>query len=366
MKTKRFLKWIAASLTALMLALGLGFTALAYVSIDNSRETSLTVQFEKEGAGFANVQFRIYRVAEVSDMAEFTLTGDFAGYPVSLEDLDSSGWRALAQTLDAYVGRDSLAPFKTAVTDAAGKAAFEHLPVGLYLVTGDRYEEGDHTYIPEAFMACLPGLGQETDEWIYDMTAACKYNSDQDSGEDGSLSRKVLKVWNDDGHESKRPESIRVQLLKDGQVYDTVTLNAENNWRHTWSDLDKDSNWEVTEYDTPSGYTVSVDRQGITFVMTNTRRGGGGGGDDDDDGGGGGDDDDDGGGGGGNDGGGGDDPEPLETILDNLTPLGILPVKWGEPILPQTGMLWWPVPLLAVSGALLFLTGWRRQRHGKQ
>ena len=342
-------------------------------------------------------------------MAEFTLTGDFAGYPVSLEDLDSSGWRALAQTLDAYVGRDSLAPFKTAVTDAAGKAAFEHLPVGLYLVTGDRYEEGDHTYIPEAFMASLPGLGQETDEWIYDMTAACKYNSDQDSGEDGSLSRKVLKVWNDDGHESKRPESIRVQLLKDGQVYDTVTLNAENNWRHTWSDLDKDSNWEVTEYDTPSGYTVSVDRQGITFVMTNTRRGGGGGGDDDDDGGGGGggddyggrgggndgrggeppaprgdppgggrrgkeddegggggEDADGGGGGGGNDGGGGDDPEPLEEIPDNQTPLGILPVKWGEPILPQTGMLWWPVPLLAVSGALLFLTGWRRQRHGKQ
>ena len=121
MKTKRFLKWIAASLTTLMLVLGLGFTALAYVSIDNSRETSLTVQFEKEGTGFANVQFRIYRVAEVSDMAEFTLTGDFAGYPVSLEDLDSSGWRALAQTLDAYVGRDSLAPLKTAVTDAAGK-----------------------------------------------------------------------------------------------------------------------------------------------------------------------------------------------------------------------------------------------------
>ena len=33
--------------------------------------------------------------------------------------------------------------------------------------------------------------------------------------------------------------------------------------------------------------------------------------------------------------------------------------------LPQTGMLWWPVPLLAVAGVALFLAGWIRHGRGE-
>ena len=40
------------------------------------------------------------------------------------------------------------------------------------------------------------------------------------------------------------------------------------------------------------------------------------------------------------------------------------PSNPGEPgeEVPQTGQLWWPVPILAVSGMALFLLGWARQR----
>ena len=34
--------------------------------------------------------------------------------------------------------------------------------------------------------------------------------------------------------------------------------------------------------------------------------------------------------------------------------------------LPQTGMLWWPVPALAASGILVFLLGWARNSKGKE
>ena len=30
--------------------------------------------------------------------------------------------------------------------------------------------------------------------------------------------------------------------------------------------------------------------------------------------------------------------------------------------LPQTGQLWWPVPLLALTGSFLFLVGWLRRK----
>lgn len=46
------------------------------------------------------------------------------------------------------------------------------------------------------------------------------------------------------------------------------------------------------------------------------------------------------------------------------------PVKDPDPTLPQTGQLWWPVPLLAVSGMAFFALGWflfvtRRKRDAK-
>ncbi|MDO4269275.1 MAG: hypothetical protein Q4C73_12450, partial [Eubacteriales bacterium] len=37
----------------------------------------------------------------------------------------------------------------------------------------------------------------------------------------------------------------------------------------------------------------------------------------------------------------------------------------AEERLPQTGMLWWPVPILAVSGLLLFAFGWTRSQRGE-
>ena len=41
------------------------------------------------------------------------------------------------------------------------------------------------------------------------------------------------------------------------------------------------------------------------------------------------------------------------------------PVTPGPPILPQTGMLWWPVPVLLCAGLLSLLIGIsRRRRHG--
>ena len=83
----------------------------------------------------------------------------------------------------------------------------------------------------------------------------------------------------------------------------------------------------------PEEYTVTVSREGITFVVTNTL---------------------------------------TEEITDEPTPEGPLPEVPEEnipdepvpqgPALPQTGVLWWPVPLLACAGMALFLAGWARRR----
>lgn len=321
MKMHRIWKKIAVLLAALLLLPCFSATAFAYEAVDTGREASLTVYFGEGGMDFPGVEFRLYRVADVAETGDLALTGDFAEYPVSLKNLDSSGWRALAQTLDAYAARDGLMPLKVIATDQSGQAVFEQLSVGLYLVTADCYERDGYIYTPEPFLICLPD--EKNGQWEYDVASACKFDSEYIPSDNNTVSRKVLKIWKDDGNEKKRPEEISVQLLRNGEVYDTVTLNDSNNWRYEWTNLDESFKWQVTEYKTPENYTVSVSREGITYVMTNTYQS--------------------------------ERPGTPETPGKSGIP--------GNTRLPQTGMLWWPVPLLAFAGLLLFLIGWGKRRY---
>lgn len=340
---KRLLKRGAAIVCALACIAVFSTTALAYTTIDTSRETSLTIAYG-DGKAISGANFELYRVADVSDRVYYTLSGDFQNYSVRLNGLDSGGWRAAAETLAAYAQRDDLTPLRSGKTDSQGRLTFGKLNVGLFLVVGERYRVGRYTYTPEPMLVLLPGIDGD-DRWVYDLTAFPKYEENYrpgggggGGGDDDTITRKVLKVWEDD-QKKNRPKEIVVQLLRDGRVFDTVTLSKKNNWRYTWTELDDDYVWRVVEYDVPEGYTVSIGREGITFVITNTYEP--------------------------------ETPPDEPNIPDTPPPLGPdpgdpgnpdNPGNPGKPGLPQTGMLWWPVPLLAGAGILLFMGGWHRMR----
>ncbi|WP_428860225.1 sortase [Bifidobacterium dentium] len=67
-----------------------------------------------------------------------------------------------------------------------------------------------------------------------------------------------------------RPGSIQVQLIRDGEVCDTATLAAGNNWKHSWSGLDASHDWLVREKSVPEGYVVAVERDSTDVTITNT------------------------------------------------------------------------------------------------
>ena len=217
--------------------------------------------------------------------------------------------------------RDDISPADSGKTNDKGVVSFpstgKSLKAGLYFVLGHRHTQNGYRYDPAPFMVMLPGLDKENNIWVYDVTLNAKFDSSQipDNPDDNTIDRKVLKVWADDGHEKDRPKEVIVQLLRDGKVYDTVTLNAANNWRYTWSGLDNSYTWTVVEKEL-EGYTVQVTREGITFVVTNTYN---------------------------------------ENIPDKPT----TPTK---PTLPKTGQLWWPVPILISVGLLFTVIGLVRHR----
>ena len=182
----------------------------------------------------------------------------------------------------------------------------------------------------------------------------------------------VKKVWAGSG---THPVSVTVQLYRDGTLFGEQTLNNGNGWSYTWTTTAGEHAWSVEEVNAPNGYTVNIAWAGNTATVTNTRSntqtpsgptsppadpnnppGPG------------------------SPPGNPDDPSrpnsppgnPDDPSGPNSPPSnpdnpsgpssppnnpndpGTPP---DDPSLPQTGQLWWPVPLLAVAGVLLLLIG---------
>ena len=77
-----------------------------------------------------------------------------------------------------------------------------------------------------------------------------------------TVSKTVTKEWSDGGNQDGlRTNGVQVQLYNGTTAVGTaVTLNAGNNWTHTWNDLPKSSNgtdivYSVREVSVPAGYT---------------------------------------------------------------------------------------------------------------
>lgn len=337
---------ITLLLSLLAVVMLLTTTVFAAGSIDLYHDVSLTISYQGDKTPLDGAKFDIYLVATVDECGELTPTDTFSQFNVKIRGKNDEAWKTLASTLEGYVLRDKIIATDSGKTNNKGLVSFPNNPnsltPGLYLVLGHRHSQGGWRYDATPFMVMLPGLDEEANDWVYEVTANAKHKSKQipnepDESED-EITRKVLKRWKDDDYEEERPKEVIIQLLRDGEIYDTVALNAQNDWRHSWTALDDSYSWTVVEKELED-YTAEVTQEGITFVVTNTYTE--------------------------------DIPdEPIPTgpttpddseAPDNSTTPDE-PATPDEPILPLTGQLWWPVPVLLAAGLLFIVIGLIRRR----
>jgi len=262
------MKKLTAFLLSLVLLWAILPTAVYTITpIDPTRPSSLTLQYAHNQTPFAGLTVSSYRVAEVAPDGTYTLTGDFAGYPVRIYAVTSQAeWRKIASTLAAYARADRLTPTCSGLTDQNGTVSFGDILPGMYLtlsVTVDR--AGEITEF-ENFLTVVPHPAEDGCH-NYDVTAYPKCSSRNPDGRETEF--KAVKLWKDSGFAASRPESVTVDILKEGVLQTSQTLSPANNWSFRWTAPDDGSRWQVVEREVPAGYTVTVTAEGNTFVLTN-------------------------------------------------------------------------------------------------
>ncbi len=261
-------KRVVSILMALGILLMVCGAAGAATRVDTAKPVSLTLEYGHDGQPFVGQSIRLFRVADLSEYVEFTLTGAFADLPVDVNHVKTQEeWHQIASTLEAFVVSGQIAPDAQTITDDDGVASFPALAQGLYLVQGIRVDAEGGYWQFDSFMLTLPDLN-DSDQWVYDLAAKPKSSFHEVKLEEINYS--ISKLWKDEGNENARPQSIQIELYKDGVLQETVTLSAENHWNYAWTAVDDGSVWHAVEINVPDGYTVTLEQDGNHFTAINS------------------------------------------------------------------------------------------------
>ena len=268
--------------------------AYAYTDVDQNRKGSLTVKMDA-GAGFA---FQIYQIGRFDKGgAAFVPTEELSRLNVDLGDsrkidLGSGRWSEYAATLAGYAPR--LTRAMSAETDGNGKALFQNVTPGVYLVLGTnrQVDRKKYTFSPMVVSVPTSGDGQT---WTYDTTADAKFSTETIPEERKPHGYTVVKYWLNDAGKG-RPTAISVTVYRrdlqgggsygDWEVAQTYTLSEDNHWSAAWSDR-TGAEFQVAENGTAvnadgTSYQVSIstshgtDGQGnpyTWFSLTNRKPG---------------------------------------------------------------------------------------------
>ena len=324
------------------------------------------------------MQWRIYRVGHRNEN-DYVFEGAFSQYRPTLGDKTKSmlEWKAAevaaaADTLRVYTILDKIPSIGEGVTDAQGNLNFTGLENGLYLVIGDRLQKGTKIYTPSAIFFEMNGQTEA------ELNAFPKIVLE--TLDDKKADYSVKKVWlNDKNQPPDLDTFITCEIYCDSVLHETVRLDQSNDWTYEWSDK-ADHQWLVKEKVIPQNYTVTYQDNHYQYLILNTLN----------------------------------TPKDDSSVTDIHTTTapvsttdtqttsvtefattavqetGTTPRTTSEtvqtsttetvtttvatptpppgdtPKLPQTGQLWWPVPVLCAGGLSLFAAGaWLRKKDEK-
>ena len=310
---------------------------------DTENDRSITLICRKGDITLTGMKWKLYRVGVRTENG-FALSGDFASYPIDINEITEENVAEKSKTLESYAVADGIAPVGKGETDKNGELKFSGLSSGIYLAVGRTLNIGNTFYVPSSLL-----LEADEKDTSFSYDAYPKFSYATLSGSVASYT--VRKVWINDTPESiAHPTYVTVDLFRNEEIYDTIVLNEENNWSYQWNDLEPINDWYVVERDIPVDYSVIIDFNSTQYLIKNSYKP--------------------------------KDTTPVittvstetttttstdigkitntsttatATTMTNVTKPTVTTTKL--PPLTQTGQLWWPVLPLGAGGILLISLG---------
>ncbi|MBP3719546.1 MAG: Cna B-type domain-containing protein [Eubacterium sp.] len=325
----------------------------------------------------AGVKSRVYFVASVDERGRYTIDSQFASYPIFAQNPDyfNNGfnydeWRNCVShpdeanvdadnwntgDLEAYIKENGISAVAEGVSNDNGETVYSGLTLGIYFVESDDIIIGDfvHSFINFVYPVPILEKSETGGNLIinYNPVASPKKSK---VGVDVHCG--IRKQW-DDSSSNNRPATVSFRVYVDGveAEWSPITLSSENDWQYNWTDKGNPK-YTVEEINNPEGYSSEITLKQVgphDFIYTCVNHYSGD-----------------------NPPPPPDNPPPDNPPPDNPPPtnppsnppgapdlpgvlgaIRALPQVLGARRLPQTGQLWWPLPILVIAGIFFIVKG---------
>lgn len=255
------------------------------------------------------------------------------GIDISKEDYQK---KEKQDEVASFIEERGIAPIGQVSSDDQGKISYLPKKKGLYAILYSNKKVGTevYRYSPSFFIYQESGIEITPKVEVFPQKDLEKMD--------------LVKVWFKDKEEN-RPDQVLVYLYDDGKVVRQAKLSEENLWRSTWTNLDVEKTYALVEA-IPKGYRGEVVEEEGVFYIKNTWL----------------------------------EEQPGEEPTDNneddsaekphkdsdeksdsKSEDGSNKISKDKEKLPQTGLLWWPLPLLLAGGFIFFALSLRENNNEK-
>lgn len=332
------------------------------VNISAAEKKSGRISLENSVPGMV---WDIYRTGDALEDGTLKPDKKFSGYRIPSKMEHREEIQTLAYTFESYINIRNVKPVDSRAADDKGTAVFTDLAEGWYTAVPRQLVKDGMLYESGPVMVCVSSYEIYSDVWGTDVRVCPKVNKNTKIPEN---KKKIVIRYEPDPTYPDSDEPVNIIIYRDDEEYYRLQLDRDNDWTYVLPEIpDDDTKWSVILETTPEDvyplYRKETDRTDITpvdtFIVTHrwdynntvlyplpTFTAPPGSPD--------------------------DEPEVTATVTEELipenttVPVMLTPEETEPPVitriteesrLPQTGQLWWPVPLLAVCGAAFIGAG---------
>lgn len=312
---------------------------------------NVTFICEKDQKVIPDIEWKLYRIGSY-DGSKIDLEGDFAQYRVNFGDYSGTALANSASTLENYVIVNNPQPDAVGTSNENGRVSFNTLKTGTYLAVAKRKKENEKTTVPAPTIINIDPINGDSLQVYPKFKILMTLDAYEERYE-------VRKIWENPNNLPLKKTDITLGIYEDGELVETVVLNEENNWMYRWM-VYEEADWRVIELDIPEDcsviyqsnetyyavvntYEPDIDLPNVTTVSgdssistTSADQQG--------------------------------ETETRTTVVSsaNSTSTTNTGNGSGNGKIPQTGQLWWPVPVLIIAGLGFIAIGAGRKSTGKK